>query len=323
MIRNEFQWLLIFGGLILDLEKSLPHFYEWKKNCVEFGAHEFITGMTVQNSFRLAFLGRRDWFLRYLSFMRNLVPVTQTRLNLNWTILVCRLIQDQNKCEAWVKTLEQTAKDMQHRHNLDWDFLTKQGRLPPHMENCSSDADCEDSDENPHLKIIWGTDDVIWIPESYPFSRNGCAFCLFGYSLVIFNAPLETNLSYSWTHSEALKMLMGCIQISQIRSNDISIDIARWADPNSRMADSNVAPLPRNWFLKFVPSSTYRNSMGRREGKIVPDSPPHVSSCNGATSESAILELGSARRALSIEISFDLIWKIWIHTIAKSINAGL
>ena len=70
--------------------------------------------------------------------------------------------------------------------------------------------------------------------------------------------------------------LMGCIQISVIRSNNISIDRARRGDPNARMADSDVGPLPRNRFLKFVPSSTNRNSMGRREGKIVPDSLPHA-----------------------------------------------
>ena len=72
---------------------------------------------------------------------------------------------------------------------------------------------------------------------------------------------------------------MWCIQIFQIRSNDISMDRARRADPNSRMADSDVVPLLRNRFLKFAPSSTYRNSMGSWEGKIVPDSPPHVSLC--------------------------------------------
>jgi hypothetical protein len=67
-----------------------------------------------------------------------------------------------------VKTLEDVANDIQHRHNLDWDYLKKQGRLPPHMEACNSDADCEDNDaecedndEHPDLKIMCGTDDVI------------------------------------------------------------------------------------------------------------------------------------------------------------------
>ena len=103
---------------------------------------------------------------------------------------------------------------------------------------------------------------------------------------------------------------MGCIQISVIRSNNISIDRPRRCDPNARMADSDVDPLPRNRFLKFAPSSTNRNSMGRREGKIVPDSPPHVSSCmrewvryDFSLASSHTISIGTAGRELQKSIS--------------------
>ena len=106
------------------------------------------------------------------------------------------------------------------------------------------------------------------------------------------------------------KWIMGCIQIFQIRSNEISMDRARRADPNSRMADSDVAPFLRNRFLKFAPSSTYRNSMGSWEGKIVPDSPPHVSSCMRewvryafSLTSSHTVSIGTARRKLPKSIS--------------------
>jgi hypothetical protein len=69
---------------------------------------------------------------------------------------------------------------------------------------------------------------------------------------------------------------MGFIQIFLIRSSDISIERARQADPHSKMADSNVAPLRRYRFLKFKTCQTYGACMETGEGKFVPDSLPHA-----------------------------------------------
>jgi len=98
-----------------------------------------------------------------------------------------------------------------------------------------------------------------------------------------------------WLDSYGLFCAMGGIQIFGIRSNDISMEYVRFY--------SHI-------LLHTAYIGTARHKLWIKNRFLG----------NGATSKSAIiLTLGPFRRgALSTEILFDIIWKIWIHTILQN-----